>query len=144
MKPLFVFFALLFVSCSKDTPEPDNISADAKAERAASSLDSFVGEWIYTVDNQPYKKIIVTKQSGAYTFKHYVMLAGAYELDKDVYEAQDLLPINFVPWDKSPTFQPLVSIKSSFTSGSAAITYRVISGKIYLELGISKYLKEGI
>lgn len=145
MKSLFVLFALLFVSCSKnDAPQPDNISDDAKAERAAASLDSFVGEWVYTVDNQPYKKIIVVKEGAAYAFKHYVMLAGTYAIDTDVYKAQDLLPANFVPWDKSATFQPLVNITSSYTSGTASITYRVISGKTYLELGISKYLKSGI
>lgn len=144
MKSLFVLFAILFVCCSKnDAPEPDNISDDAKAERAATSLDSFVGEWIYIVDNQPYKKIVVVKQGTVYAFKHYVMLAGAYSLDTDVYKAQDLIPANFVAWDKSATFQPLVTITSSYTSGTASITYRVISGKIYLELGISKYLKAG-
>ncbi|WP_138485072.1 DUF6705 family protein [Dyadobacter bucti] len=144
MKSLLVFLALVFVSCSKDTPEPDsNLSADTKAERAATSLDNFIGEWVYTVDNQPYKKIVVAKEGTAYVFKHYVMLAGTYALDKDVYEAQALLPANFVPWDKSATFQPLVNITSSYTSGKAAITYRVISGKTYLELGISKYLKVG-
>lgn len=144
MKSLFVLFAVLFISCSKSTPEPDNLSADTKAERAATSLDSFIGEWVYTVDSQPYKKIVVVKEGAAYSFKHYVMLAGTYALDKDVYEAQNLLPSNFVTWDKSATFQPLVNITSSYTSGKAAITYRVISGKTYLELGISKYLKVGI
>ncbi|WP_026632731.1 DUF6705 family protein [Dyadobacter alkalitolerans] len=145
MKSIFVLFALLFAACSKDSPQPDsNISDDTKAERAATSLDNFVGDWIYYLDNAPYKKIVVVKEGAAYSFKHYVMLAGSYALDKDVYEAQDLLVSNFVPWDKSPTFYPLVNITSSYTSGKAAISYRVISGKTYLELGISKYQKTGL
>ncbi|MGM9512472.1 DUF6705 family protein [Larkinella sp. GY13] len=139
MKYLLVFFVLSLVACSKESPQPQ-LSADTQAERAAT-IDSFVGEWIYRVDESPFLKIVIEKKTNSYSFKHYKLLAGSYVLDNDEYYVQDLVSSAFVSWEKSSVNHPYISIKSFYSSSGSWLHYRMISGKQYLTLGGSKYQK---
>ena len=137
MKYLLIVLISVFFSCKNETPEPE-VMPDVK-EMKEATLDDFIGEWVYLLEGKPYKKIIIEKNGVEYDFKHYVIVAGDWNMDVDVYYPQNLDQSKFVNYKESSLFFPYINVNSSFSSGTAILTYKVSSSKKLLELGISKY-----
>lgn len=139
MRDIVVFMLLCFVSCSKNKGPLPRISSDVKAERSAT-IDSFVGEWEYYLNEKPYKKIVIEKKDSVYSFKHYIVVANQYIID-NVYYEQDFSIKSFVTWDKSPIFRPYITIESTYVSSESVVSYRVQESVHYLELAAAGYKK---
>lgn len=139
MRKLTLGIALfvIIVACDKSDSGP-KLSGNTIAERAAT-IESYVGEWEYLLDGQPYQKIVIEKKGTDYVFNHYIKLAGAYKLDQEkYYSPQTILAKDYVTWDKSPNFHPYIPLNTVY-SIDQGLFYRVISGKKQLEIGLNNY-----
>lgn len=128
---------VIIVACDRSDSGP-KLSGNTVAERAAT-IESYVGEWEYLLDGEPYQKIVIEKKGTDYEFSHYVKRAGTYFLDKDkYYSPQTIKAKDYVTWDKSPNFHPYIPLKTVYSTDQG-LFYRVISGKKQLEIGFNNY-----
>ncbi|PWJ53404.1 hypothetical protein CLV98_12318 [Dyadobacter jejuensis] len=144
MKYLSIILLFAFVSCKNDVA-PNNVEAlstDQKVIRNAT-LDTFVGQWVYFLNGEPYKKIVISKGNDSldYVFQHYYVSAGQYKIDQEIYPEQVLDNSMFTTWDKSVWFLPYITILSSYSSGTQTMVFKSNNGNELLELGINKYTK---